>query len=325
MDDERVEIVREPGRRRRFWPWVVLPAGLLLALCLSLTAPMTSSPRKGDSLTSRSMSIHAAGTNPTDGGSTAPSANSVVSLSTIRSWPTTRLEGKPAKIFLLGALRQAEDRLIESRGYTATFRRRERIKGQLGEMQTIHLKSRVEPFEIYLKFISPTPGKEVLYSEGRMDGKVVTNGGGWTRRLVPRLAVDPKSPLALTDNRHPITEAGLLNLTRRLIRYRELDLSDDAAVTIIDPPDASAGRSTPRSLHLHSIQNPSRPFQMVEVLYDTSTLIPIQITSHDWQATGETGEPKIAEQYIYDNLNLDVRLTDEDFDLANKTYGFHRF
>ena len=55
------------------------------------------------------------------------------------------------------------------------------------------MKVRNRPFAIYLKFLAPKAGKEVVYAEGHHDNKVIAHNGDWTRKLVPRLAVAPDS------------------------------------------------------------------------------------------------------------------------------------
>jgi hypothetical protein len=95
--------------------------------------------------------------------------------------------------------------------------------------------------------------------------------------------------------------------------------------TVLDRFTDEAGREWLRSVHTHPHQKPDRPFQVVEVLYDAGTRIPIQIKSYDWQPTGEQGDPKLAEAYQYDELKLGAELTDADFDPANPAYAFSRF
>ncbi len=41
--------------------------------------------------------------------------------------------------------------------------------------------------------------------------------------MVGTLSLKPDSMLAMLDNRYPITEIGILNLTKRLIEVAELD------------------------------------------------------------------------------------------------------
>jgi hypothetical protein len=80
-----------------------------------------------------------------------------------------------------------------------------------------------------------------------------------------------------------------------------------------------------RSLHTHPHRHAERPFARVEVLYDPTTLIPIEITSYDWPE-GSCDEPlRVAEHYSYDNLELSAELSDLDFDPANPAYSFRRY
>src|SRR5438067_528932 len=81
-------------------------------------------------------------------------------------------------------------------------------------------------------------------------------GCGVGRSLVPRPALPPDHPLALADARHPITEAGLTNLTARLIGFRRMDLDDPGAVTIVDRTHDEQGRPWLRSLHEHPVYDP---------------------------------------------------------------------
>lgn len=242
-------------------------------------------------------------------------------------WPEDRLEGLPAKEFLLDWTLAAADRLEQVEGYTATFRKQERVDGTLLDEQVMEMKVRNRPFSIYLKFRNFEPGKEVVYYEGRHDGHVIAHGGGISRLLIPRLKVPPTHTLALTGNRHPITDAGLVNLTNRLIFFRKQDLTDPGSVTILDRVTDDQGRPRYRSTHSHSDRSTAHlPFAHVEVLYDPELRVPVQITSRDWPETGDpTAPPPLAERYTYDDLKLDVPLSDLDFDPANPAYTFRRF
>ena len=253
--------------------------------------------------------------------SSKPVAPKVVDL----RWPSERLEGEQAKRFLLDFLLEAEKKLEGVEGYTATFHKQERINGKLGPTQTLALKARTKPFSIYLKFIEPQKGKEVLFAKGRHDDKVIAHGGGWSRRLIPRLAVAPTDKLALADSRHPITDAGLLNLARKLVRFRKMDLNDVEAITVLDSFTDENGRAWYRSIHEHPNRTPERPFARVEVLYDPATKLPVRITNFDWPKPGRQGPLELAEHYSYDDLKLSVPLTDLDFDPANPAYEFRRY
>ncbi len=299
-----------PARRR--WPWLflLLPPMALAGLTWWFTEPLqdrpTAPPVKGEA---------PAGPSP---GVAAPRKGPV-------AWPEGRMEGEPAKNLLLASMVWTVDHLDHVSGYTATLRKQERMAGRLGPEQTLTMKVRNRPFAIYLKFVAPKAGKEVLYAEGHHDNKVIAHNGDWTRRLVPRLAVEPDSPLALADSRHPVTDAGLVSLARKLLAFREMDMGDSDAVTILDRTTTPGGKPALRSLHTHTNPNARRPFARVEVLYDPETRFPIQITSYDWPAPGHVGELELAEMYSYDDLKIDAPLTAADFDPANPDYAFMRF
>lgn len=240
------------------------------------------------------------------------------------AWPEETLSGMRAKQLLLDVLLAAERRLDAVGGYTATLYKQERLKGKLGPDQRVELKVRHEPFAIYMKFLEPDKGKEVVYATGRYDDNIIAHGGGLSRAILPRLKVKPDSALALAGNRHPITDAGLLNLTRKLIRFRRWDLVDEDAGTILDRFTDEAGRTFLRSIHTHTVPHPDRPFAYVEVLYDPESKLPVRFMGHDWPESSAENPP-LGEKYVYEDIDLDAPLTDLDFDPANPAYGFHRF
>lgn len=301
-----------PTRRsRRRWAWLAaipaVPLGVAGAGMWYFTAPLEDIP--GPVAT------------PPPAAAPAPVAAATVAEAE-PAWPEGTLDGEPAKELLLRILRRTGDRLARHEGYSATFRKQERINGALGAEQTLSMKVRNQPFAVYLKFLAPKAGKEVVYAEGHHGNKLIAHNGDWTRKLVPRLALDPDSSLALADNRHPITEAGLVNLVRKLVRFRELDMADAAAVTILDRTEDG---KLLRSVHTHPIQNPDRPFARVEVLYDPATLRPVQMSGYDWPRPGQVGELELAERYRYEDVRFDPIPTAIDFDPANPAYEFTRF
>ena len=251
-------------------------------------------------------------------------ASAPLAIASRPSWPEGRLDGPEAKARILAIVEDAARRIDRFEGYTATFKKTERLNGKLGPEQTLAMKVRQRPFAIYFKFLAPKAGKEVVYAEGHHDNKVIAHNGDWTRRLVPRLALDPHGSAALAENRHPITDAGLANLARKLTAFRKLDMTDDDATTVLDRITGPDGKPWLRSVHLHTIPNSARPFARIEVLYDPATLYPLQISSYDWPAPGQSGD-LLAERYIYEDLTIDPPLTALDFDPANPKYEFLRF
>ncbi|MGZ3485721.1 MAG: DUF1571 domain-containing protein [Isosphaeraceae bacterium] len=240
------------------------------------------------------------------------------------AWPETRLEGRPAKELLLKMM-QAVDRsfrLVHS--YTMTFRKQERINGKLLPEQTYFLKVRQDPFAIYMRGIQPVAGRELIYAEGYYDNQVVGHPVGMARYLVPRLKVPPDHPMILAESRHPMNQAGLGNLIRKLLGFRQMDLEEPEEVTILDRTMTPDGKRWLRSTHIHPQFRPGRPLAQSEILYDPASRLPLRFTGFDWPADGNAEKP-LGERYCYDDLDLDAVLSAKDFDPANPEYEFHHF
>jgi hypothetical protein len=310
-----------PAWLRRAWLIVLV---LLLpltgaALCWWLTAPLD------DDAPEPYAASAAAATTTTATTTGADAAGLPADTPAMPDWPETRLEGDAAKRLLLDTLLAVQQRLAGVAGYTAILRKQERIGGVLGPEQTLAIKIRHHPFAVYIKYLSPHAGKEVVYAAGHHEDKVIAHSAGLARLLVPRLAVAPDSPLALADSRHAITEAGLAKLTEKLIGFRRMDLEDPEAGTILDRTTDADGRTRLRSVHTHPHFNTHRPFARVEVRYDPETRLPRWIESFDWPAPDAQGEPLLAERYVYEDVDLNAVLGPLDFDPANPDYAFHRY
>src|SRR5208337_1170144 len=174
----------------------------------------------------------------------------------------------PAKELLLKMM-QAVDRsfrLVHS--YTMTFRKQERINGKLLPEQTYFIKVRQDPFAIYMRGIQPVAGRELIYAEGHYDNHVIGHPEGMARFLVPRLKVPPDHPMILAESRHPMNQAGLGNLIRKLLGFRQMDLEEPEEVTILDRTMTPDGKRWLRSTHIHPQFRPGRPLAQSEILYD---------------------------------------------------------
>ena len=141
-----------------------------------------------------------------------------------------------------------------------------------------------------MKCLKPVTGRELIYAEGHYDNQVIGHPPGLARLLVPRLKVPPNSPLIMAESRHPMNEAGLANMIRKMIHYREMDLADPDSITILDRTTSSDGPCWLRSTHIHPVFHPERPLGETEVLYDPKTCFPLRFTGYDRPRTGTERE-----------------------------------
>lgn len=239
-------------------------------------------------------------------------------------WPDQPLAGEPAKRLLVAFLGAAAQRLDHISSYTAVLLKQERFGSTLAPEETIDMKVRHAPFAVYLKYRGEKKGREALYVHGENDNKVVAHTGDWTSKLIPRLLLDPNGTIAMVENRHPITEAGLGHLAHRLLTAARRDVDDLGVVTVLDRV-AVEGRSWLRSVQIYATPSPDRPLSRVEVCYDPATGLPLRFIGADWPEPGRDDARQLAESYRYEDLRLDAGLTKRDFDSDNPAYAFARF
>ena len=240
----------------------------------------------------------------------------------------------PADHPLAPVLKMAQegyDRLgNEIKDYTCRIIRRERLGGKMRSYEFIRAKIRHQqsdgddktPFSVYLKFDRPkgVAGREVLFLEGRNAGRMLVRRGG-TRLAYVTTYLKPDSPLAMEENRYPITEIGFHRLVGRLIEVVQEDmLHDECTVKFFN--NAKIGdRQCTRILVEHPVPRDHFRYHRAIVFIDDERQIPLGYASYAWPQK-EGGKPVLLEEYIYADVKLNVGLTDNDFDRANPAYGF---
>ena len=204
------------------------------------------------------------------------------------------------------------DRNIED--YSCTFSKIERIDGKLSEQQHMNIKVRHRPFSIYMKFLKPYGGREVLYVDGQNDGKLVALEAGW-KRPFGKVKLDPNGAMAMNGQKYPITRAGIRNLTAELIEIAEADTKfgecevKTAAMKINDRP-VTLIEST------HPVPRREFRYHKAKIYIDNELRIPVAYEAFLWP-TKPGAEPPLEEQFIYTNVKLNNGFTDQDFNSEN--------
>ncbi len=223
----------------------------------------------------------------------------------------------------LRVIEECQERYERVQDYVCTLEKRERIDGRLGTPHIMFMKARTQPRSVYLKFRQPAAGREAIYIEGRHDGKVLAHDVGLGRLIAGTLHLDPLGSRAMSDCRHPITEAGIGPLLETLEARWTAEL--DAKETNVEFFEKMVGsRPCHRITVTHSRKSPDYMFYRVHLYIDDAIGLPIHFEAFDWPV-GSDAEPPLVEEYSYNDLKLNVGLTEIDFDVSNSTYAFGRF
>lgn len=241
--------------------------------------------------------------------------------------------------------------------YTAVMSKRERVGGKLMPQSKMEIKLRYSPladapatdqnftqkrdaFEtsdspadcrhvsVYLKFIEPKSqaGREAIWVQDANEGNLIVHETGMLNLLRAKLA--PDSTLAMMGNKYPVTEIGLEKLLMKLIERGERDKQyGPCEVSFID--DATLGE---RKCKLIEVRHPKQEesidgakvrfeFHLAQIYIDTELMLPIRYASYLWP-TADSSDLPLEEEYTYENIQLNVGLTDSDFDPDNKEYNY---
>ena len=235
------------------------------------------------------------------------------------------------------ALQLARDSLnrlqASVRDYTAVIVKRERVNDELGEHEYMYAKVRnrkvqngqlVSPFSVYLMFLKPaaTKGREVLFVENKNDGKLTAHEGGM-KRMLGTHAMEPTSWLAMQGQRYPITDLGLEVLLTKLIERGERDKSHGECQVSFTPGAKVAKRSCTVLQVVQPQQAAHFDFHIAQIFIDDEYQLPVRYAAYLWPKVAG-GEPEVLEEYTYQDLKLNVGLTDEDFNVNNTAYNFYR-
>ena len=220
--------------------------------------------------------------------------------------------------------------------YEVKFYRQERVKGELKKGETVRLKVRHHPFSVYMKWLSVDKGREVLYVADDNDGKLLFHYGGWRARLLPILRLDPHGTLAKSGSRHPITEAGLLELVKRLTKDRRKDIECGVRYEC----QVYDERIHDRDCYCFDLEyenalpdTPSETYRKSLAYFDKEFSIPIEIKNFTWLAAdaevdemddATRDELTLVEHYSYSDIEWNQGYSDEDFSSENSKYRFRR-
>ncbi len=210
----------------------------------------------------------------------------------------------------------AKQRLeTEISDYSCTFSKQEVVDGRMGEPQRIAMRVGHEPFSVYMKFVKPFAGREVLYVDGANDNKLVALSDGWKRNF-GKVHLDPTGSTAMDGQRHPITKAGIKNLANELIKIMEADMKYAECEVKTYPDVKIDNRATTMIQATHPVPRNVFKFHVARIYIDNEYKIPTAFEAYTWPKE-QGGKPQLMEKYIYTDLKLNNGYTEKDFSVDN--------
>jgi hypothetical protein len=215
----------------------------------------------------------------------------------------------------LGAwIEEAEAAYGRVDSYTAIVRKQQRVSGKLLPQETIFLKFR-KPFSLYMKWIrAPYKGSELLYVAGWNGNRIRAHRGGLLRFITRDL--DPRDPALMAGNLRPVTDMGIGQLVNAVANNARKGIAAGNIGFSRRGLESVYGRKTQvLEIVLPAGMAGDYAGHRFVINQDVQSSILIRIRVHD-------RDGRLTENYGYENLDLDARLTGADFDPANPAYRF---
>ena len=208
--------------------------------------------------------------------------------------------------------------------YSCTFYKRERMEGVLSSTHVMQLKARTNPLSFYVKCVTPRAGREAIWIKGKNSGKVIAHDAGFVKVLAGTMYLDPKGGVAMEDNRHPITEAGLGNMIDAVRHRWDLELKPGLTRVEFHSGMKVGDRECTMIETTHPLHDATFVFHRVRLFIDDKLGLPIRLEGYDWPKHVGV-EPELVEEYTYANLRINPGFSERDFDPGNPSYSYGRF
>lgn len=242
---------------------------------------------------------------------------------------------------LVPVLRYAYGRYVHMRqeiqDYTCTVYRRERIAGRLKPHEVVSAKVRhcriingrcVPSYDVYLRYIGPSriKGREALFVQGNYFNRLIVTRGGRSALSDLTLALNPKGNRALSQNRHPINQFGMMGIAQRLVQRGMAEVLADRHPDEWEIKHLYHTQINDRDCLCiqvrRTVDRAEYSFYLIQAFIDNELQVPVRFTLYSWPRK-PGGQPMLDEEYTYTNIRLNVGLVDTDFAVDNPAYHFN--
>jgi len=216
--------------------------------------------------------------------------------------------------------KQSRDAIASVHDYEALFTKRELVGRTLFTGQMM-IKLRQEPFGVYLRFVDANAGREVIYAGPRYRNQLQAHEPpGGLRSLVGTVSLDPRSPTAMAEGRHPITNIGMQKMIEAQIDLWKEEMKFGECECQFYPNAKLQGTECQVCECTHPTPRRQFKFYRTRLFIDKKTNFPVRMEQWGFPVGGS--EPPLIEEYTYTDIKTNVGLTDSDFDVRNRKYHF---
>lgn len=216
-----------------------------------------------------------------------------------------------------GVITKIQATASKIRDATYIFHKQEYADGNQRPGERIAVKFRV-PNDVYMKWLGPTHrGRELLFRPGWNKDRLRISPGRW----LPTLNLDPRGDLAMRGNRHSIYQLPFPAIIANFLNSTALIRANPALRAHIT--DLGQQNHFDEAGHCHQLQLPKdrepRLYATEVILcFSQRTGLPLHIQSWDMA----DGQLRQVENYHYEDVRVNVGLSDSDFDPDNPAYNF---
>jgi len=197
--------------------------------------------------------------------------------------------------------------------YTCTMVMQENVKGVLQPEHMVSFQFRVQPFSVYMKWLSPKKmvNQEVCYVHGKNNNNMRVKMPGLVGKL-GFINVATNDPRATEHSRHSITEAGIGNVIARCLTSWQQERNFNRSKVNIAEYDYDKKRCY-RIEVIALEKSPQSYCYRTVVFLDKQTHLPVRAECYDWPRAGGSPQGELLEVYSYVNIQFNVGLTEQHF------------
>jgi len=203
-------------------------------------------------------------------------------------------------------------------GYTAILEMQEEINGALRSTDKIDTKFRREPFSVYMHWDGND--QEALFVDGQNDSRMFVKPTRALMAIRRVWSLEPGCAMAMQTSRYPITDSGVERLTSRVVEFYKARV-DQLQNLKCEVSIAKVGDRNVDVFELSFDDTSANPlYCRCCVSFDNETHLLIAVENFDWNA--DRSAARLIEKYAYLSIDLNVDLTNGDFDRRNPQYAF---